>query len=222
MQGGLSCLELKMEQQWLERVKKSVFPLSVEKGDIRKALHEWFYTGDCYDLEFGRDDCELCGHPDIRYQFQIKNRHTQNGLLIGSECITRFDIPAVDERGSNLSSGQTAQIVAKDRRKLINGAKERRMMLALIELKKRETDFDIEDFINYYAERGAFTPKQISTLFWRLEKNGIAYLASDFKLTIRRDREKNQLLALKDFQQAKILPCLSASQRKFLEGNQQL
>lgn len=208
-----------MEQQWLDRVKKSVFPLSVEKQDIRKALQEWFYTGDCYDLEFGRDDCELCGHLEIRYQFQIKNRHTQNGLLIGSECITRFDIPAMDANGATLSSKQTAQIVAKDRRKLISGAKERRMMLTLIELKKRERDFDIEDFISYYQERGAFTPKQVSTLFWRLDKNGIQYNASDFKLTIRRDREKNQLLMLKDFQRHKILPCLSASQRKFLDDN---
>lgn len=206
-------------ENWLERVKKSIFPRSFEKVDIKKALAEWYYTGETYDLEFPSEDCELCGHSEIRYQFTIRNSKTAGELQIGSECITRFDIPAVDERGGMLSSKETRKIVAKDRRKLITNAKERRMIQTLIELKKKEEKFSIDSFIDYYQERHAFTPKQLVTLLWRLKANVIEYRPSDFNLTIRRGREKEQLLNLKDFQIAAILPCLSSSQRKFLDEN---
>ena len=75
---------------WLQHVKKSIFPRSFEKADIRKALAEWFYTGETYDLESPSADCELCGHQEIRYQFTIKNRQTDNELQIGSECIIQI------------------------------------------------------------------------------------------------------------------------------------
>jgi hypothetical protein len=202
---------------WLERVKKSIFPRSVETQDIRKALAEWFYTGETYDLEFPSEDCELCGHPEIRYQFTICNRHTANELQIGSECITRFEIPAIDEKGVSLSSKETRKVVAKDRRKLITDAKERRMVQTLIELKREENAFSIDSFITYYKERGAFTPKQLAFLLWRLKVNAIEFRPSDFKLTIRRDREKEQLLSLEDFKIEAIWPCLSTSQRNFFQ-----
>lgn len=206
-------------ESWLERVKKSTFPLSIEKDDIRKALAEWFYTNETYDLEFPSEDCQLCGHPNIRYQFTIRNRFTKKELLIGSECITRFDIPAVDESGTALSSKETKKVVSQDRRKLITDAKERRMIQTLVELKKKEEDFDVDSFITYFKERGAFTPKQLALLFWKLDVNDIPRHVIDFKLTIKRKREKEQLLGLKDFQIKTILPCLSPSQKKFLSEN---
>ena len=205
--------------EWLERVKHSIFPRSIERQDIRKALQEWFYTGDCHDLEQPIEDCELCGHPDIRYQFTILNRNTKEILLIGSECVTRFDIPALGKDGVILSTKETKKVVSKDRRKLITNAKERRMIQALIELKKKEEDFNIDSFISYYKDRGAFTPKQLSVLFWRFDKYDIERCPADFKLTIKRNREKEQLLALKDFQIQAILPCLSPTQRSYLERN---
>lgn len=208
-------------EQWLERVKRFVFPHSVEKQDIGKALAEWYYTGDTYDLEQPIENCELCGHSDIRYQFTIRNHHNANELLIGSECITRFDIPAVDEKGVALTSKETRKVVAKDRRKLITDAKERRMIQTLIELKKKEEGFHVDSFINYFKERGAFTPKQLALVIWRLNANAVEYHVSDFKLTIRRAREKEQLLQLKNFQIEAILPCLSGTQQKFLQSKRQ-
>jgi hypothetical protein len=153
---------------WLERVKKSIFPLSVEKRNIRKALAEWHYTGDTYDLEYPCEDCELCGHRDIRYQFTIRNRHTRSELLIGSECITRFDIRAVDESGNILEQEDTKKAVSRDRRKLITDAKQKRMIEALIQLAKKDEKFDISSFIDYFRDRGAFTPNQLSLLLFVL------------------------------------------------------
>ncbi len=207
-------------EQWLERIKKSLFPLSVEKADIRKVLQEWFYTGETNDLEYPEEDCELCGHQDIRYQFTIRNKHTEHELLIGSECITRFDIPALDDAGDALSSEETKKVVAKDRQKLITDAKQRRMIKTLVELKKRQEDFDVDSFVGYFRERGAFTPKQLALVIWRLQHHKIPYHPTDFKLTIKRGREKEQLLGLRDFQIAAIMPCLSSAQKKFLADNQ--
>jgi len=205
-------------RNWLERVKKSIFPLSIEKRDIRKALEEWYYTGDTYDLEYPCEDCELCGHRDIRYQFTIQNRHTSSELLIGSECITRFDIRAVDDYGKILDHKDTKKTVSRDRRKLITDAKQKRMIETLIQLGNKEEEFDISSFIDYFRDRGAFTPKQLSMLLWRMKKNEIKYYPSDFKLTIKRKREKRQLLDMPDWKIKQLWLCMTPSQRKFYEN----
>jgi len=204
---------------WLERVKKSIFPLSIEKHDIRKALAEWHYTGETYDLEYPCEDCELCGHRDIRYQFTIRNRNTSSELLIGSECITRFDIRAVDDSGNILDQKDTKKAVSRERRKLITDAKEKRMIEALIQLGKKEEEFDISSFIDYFRDRGAFTPDQLSLLLWRMKKNEIEHYPPDFKLTIRRIREKSQLLNMPDWKIQELWLCMTPSQRKFWENN---
>ncbi|PHE64469.1 hypothetical protein COF68_05105 [Bacillus toyonensis] len=36
------------------------------------------------------ENCELCGHEGIRYEYIIVNRLTKESMLVGSECITRF------------------------------------------------------------------------------------------------------------------------------------
>lgn len=84
---------------WAERAAANLLPLSKEKSDLANALREWRYTGDFHDLEAPIENCQLCDHPDIRYQFEIRNLLTGNTLLIGSECINRFGIAATDEEG---------------------------------------------------------------------------------------------------------------------------
>jgi hypothetical protein len=80
-----------------------------------------------------------------------------------------------------------------------------------------DNDFDIQSFVDYLQRRGAFTPNQLATVLWRLSKFRIPHNPKDFKLTIKRNREKVQLKGLKDWQIAKIKPALTASQREFLE-----
>ena len=71
---------------WLNRVEANILPYSLS-DNVKEALTEWYYTGDTYDLETPCEDCELCDHQDIRYQFVIRNENTGHELLIGSECI---------------------------------------------------------------------------------------------------------------------------------------
>ncbi|MEC1782111.1 hypothetical protein [Schinkia azotoformans] len=201
---------------WMERVKKNVFPVSNEKYNIRKALEEWIYEGNMFDVEVAEETCELCDQPNIRYQFEIVNSQNDNSLLIGSECITRFKISVIDEAGNKLSYEDAKKKVGKDRSRLVTEAKEKSVLNALVKLASTDNEFDIENFIKYFKERKAFTPKQLALLVWRLEKAKIDFNMSHFKLTIKRNREKEQLLELEDWKLRCIWDCLSTSQRQFV------
>ncbi|KGA84644.1 hypothetical protein KQ41_02370 [Lysinibacillus fusiformis] len=202
---------------WLYRVEKNIFPLSQEKINIRKALNEWKYEGEMYDLEVAEETCEICDHPNIRYQFEIVNKFNGNTLLIGSECITKFEIPVLDSNGVRLSSNEAKKKVNRDRRKLVTEAKEKHVIHSLIRLKAIEEEFEIDSFIDYYKKRRAFTPNQLSTLIWRLDKAKVEYNKSNFKVIITKDREKEQLLKMEEWKLKKIWLCLSPSQRKHVE-----
>ena len=171
--------------------------------------------GKPYDLEEPAETCELCEHPDIRYQFEIANRHTHKTLLVGSECIHKFEISAIDEFGALLDHECSRQKVEKDRRTLISDARKRRVIHALVKLSALDNDFKIEWFIDYFQDRHAFTPNQLATLLWRLVKHRVQYNPSDFPMIIRRAREKDQLLNMPDWKLRNVWPCMSASQRQF-------
>lgn len=202
---------------WAGRAAINLLPLSRERRDLAQALKEWRYTGHFHDLETPSADCELCDHADIRYQFEIRNLFTGSPLLIGSECINRFGIAATDEEGRALDAADTRRKVAQDRRKLVEDARRRRVITALVDLAHKDQEFDIRDFIGYVQERDAFTPKQLSLVLWRLAKFRIPHAAKDFKLTIKRDREKFQLRSLKDWELERIRPCLSPTQLEYLK-----
>jgi hypothetical protein len=200
---------------WASRVAKNLLPLSRKGADLAVALKEWRYTGNFYDLEEPSEDCELCDHPDIRYQFEIANIHTSHALLVGSECINRFDITALDEEGRELDVEASKRRLGRDRARLVDNARKRRIAAALVALGGKDSDFKIESFIDYLQSRGAFTPKQLALVFWRLDHHQIPYRANDYKLTIRRNREKAQLIELPDWQLQRLWPALTPSQRQF-------
>lgn len=183
---------------WASRAAANILPMSLEQDNLAVALQEWRYTGEYYDLESPCEDCELCDHPDIRYQFEIQNFHTVNTLLVGSECISRFKIAATDEEGRTLDADGTRKKLARDRRKLVDEAGRRRLVKSLVALAHADKEFSIHNFIDYLQKRNAFTPAQASTLIWRLEKHRIEHNPRDFKVTIKRGREKAQLAKMSD------------------------
>lgn len=202
---------------WIWRVSDNIFPLSVEKFDIRKALAEWRYEGEMYDLEVAEEVCEICGHQNIRYQFEIVNKYNNNTMLIGSECITKFEIPVLSEEGYVLSNREAKRKVNRDRSKLVTEAKEKHVINSLVRLSALDKEFDIESFIQYFKQRKAFTPNQLAALIWRLDKAKIEYNKSNFKLIITRNREKQQLNDMEEWKLKKILPCMSSTQKKLIE-----
>ena len=104
---------------WAERSAANLLPLSEETSNLKAALHEWVYSGEMYDLTEPIETCELCEHPDIRYQFKIVNTLNGSELLVGSECITKFGILAVGESGELLNQAESRRKVQQDRRFLI-------------------------------------------------------------------------------------------------------
>ncbi|MTI52163.1 MAG: hypothetical protein FH757_11090 [Alcanivorax sp.] len=204
---------------WVARSVENILPLSEEASELATALREWAYTGDMYDLETPEETCELCEHPDIRYQFKIVNRHNGNELLVGSECINKFGIAATDELGNILDWEDSRRRVNRDRRFLVNEARKRRMINTLVCLSSAEQGFDIDSFISYVTDRDAFTPNQLALLFWRLDHNQIDYVPSDFKIVIRRNREKAQLRQMADWKIKRLWRALSSSQRNWVQDN---
>ena len=201
---------------WARRSAANILPLSVEKARLADAVKEWLYSGDMYDLEAPIDKCELCDHPDIRYQFKIVNRLNGNELLVGSECINKFGISATDDHGNILDRDESRRKVSRDRRYLVNEARKRRLVNALVELSTHEKTFDIDSFVTYVLDRDAFTPSQLAFLLWRLDKHRIAYSPADFKITIRRDREKDQLREMESWKIKRLWPSMSKGQRAWV------
>jgi hypothetical protein len=150
---------------WIERVRRNIFPVSQEKKVLTKALNEWVYYGEMFDLENIDESCELCDHPNIRYQFVIVNTLNGNILLIGSECINRFNIGVIDKNGKILNDNEARRKVSQDKYKLIANAKTKSVINSLIMLSKQDQDFGeekLKSFIDYFKERKAFTPEQLA------------------------------------------------------------
>ena len=205
---------------WLDTIKQTIFLLSVENKDLNKALREWVYEGNMYDTEESHS-CELCGHPDLRYQFEITNINNHDILLIGSECIKKFSgISVLDSKGNKLDVVSARKKVDHDKRLLITDAKKRHVINSLVELSWEDDKFKIDSFIEYFKDRGAFTPDQLATLFWRLNEHDISFNKSYFKLTIKRGREKEQLLNMPDWKLKKIYSALSSTQKDWLKSMQ--
>ncbi len=205
---------------WVSHASKNLLPLSEESQRFELALKEWEYRGNTYDLEVPSETCQLCDHPDIRFQFEIVNKSNDNSLLVGSECIKRFDgIAVLDADGNALSTDEAKQKVDRDRRKLVTDAQVKSLLNSLVELSRKDEDFDIESFIADYQERGAFTPRQLALLFWRLKKYEVPFKKVYFKIYIRKAKDKEALLALKDFQLRDIWPALSPTQQQFVRDS---
>jgi hypothetical protein len=202
--------------QWLTKSRANLLPLSVELDHFEWARQEWRYTGETYDLKAPIGRCELCDHPEIRYQFKIVNLLNGKELRVGSECVKMF--PAV-VLGQVLNRDDSRRLVSTDKRHLVSGARKRRLINTLVVLAQVEERFDIGSFITYVQDRGGFTPKQLSTLFWRLDYHRIAYSPPDFKMVIRKNIEQDQLCKMDDWMIAKLLPAMSKSQRDWVRKN---
>ncbi|MGB4076125.1 MAG: hypothetical protein WBK28_00260 [Minisyncoccia bacterium] len=204
---------------WLDSTRENMFKHSLEKKDLKKAMLEWEYAGNVYDSEENLQTCELCEHPELRYQFEIVNRNNQNSLWVGSECIKKFSgVSVLGDDGQILNSKERASKLDKDKRKLIENAQTKSILNSLVALSWVDKEFEIEDFVEYFQKNSFFTPKQVSTIVWRLDTHNIKYKKSYLKISIKRGREKNQLLQMQDWQLKKIWDCLSSSQKKWVEA----
>ncbi len=202
---------------WISRIEKNIFPLSLDKQNVRSALGEWEYRSEMNDRGVPDRICELCDHPNIRLQFEIVNKHNFNSLLIGSEFITRFGVNVFDENGNLLEDIHAKKKVAKDRRKLIIDSKIKGMMNSILVLSTKEGErINFKEFVDDFEKLGGHSPKQLFAMFYRMKVHHILHNKSYFKCYIRKPHFKQQLLTMEPNRIRIIWPALSSSQRKLV------
>jgi hypothetical protein len=204
---------------WAQRAAANLLPLSVEQSDLAVALREWVYERNVVMLESPSEVCQLCDHPGIRYQFEIVNHDTGHSLYIGSECIKRFAIGVRSEGGTIITGKAADRSVDADRRRMEQEARDRSVLNSLVELAATDDKFDLEDFIVYYQRRGAFTPSQMALLVWRFQRYGVEHRPAHFKVSLRRQREQEQLRRMPDWRAKLLWLYLSAQQRQWYEDD---
>lgn len=201
---------------WTERASASLLPLS-RASTLSAALKEWAYTGRFFDLEASDGTCELCGQQELRYHFEIENDGTAASLLVGSECIKRFEIAGIDEQGQRLDARDTSRLVDRHRRGLVEDARKQRVMTALLKLGHKAPDFDAHNFIAFVDDKGAFTPNQVAMIFWRLGSAGVEYRPTDWKVRLRRDSDIGQLRTMKPAAFKRVMAALTSTQRRRID-----
>ena len=191
-----------------QRVAENILPLSIA-GSLPEAFKEWYFTENVEDYVVASEDCELCGQEELRYHFEIQNRHTDHRLWVGSSCILKFQVQ-VFENGRLLDAKSS-------RKKLKEIKKEMRRdscIKALRELAVSEDNKILSDALEFYLKNKYLSPKFAFVVFWRLSKNRIDHSPSFFKINLRKDKYKNDLANMPTNRVQKIWPALSGSQRK--------
>jgi hypothetical protein len=194
-------------QTYPERVRERILPLSIAKT-LPKAFDEWQCTGNVVDHGEPYERCELCGHEDLRYHFEIANKHTCETLRVGSRCILKFI--AVYEGDRKLSP--------KDAKKKLDGLIEQmrvesciKAMKDLVWAEKSESDI-LENALADYRKNKKLTPRQASEVFRRFRHNRIDHEPSFFNITL-----KGQMEDLKNMETSCVhllWPALTPCQRK--------
>jgi hypothetical protein len=100
--------------RWRNKAIANLLKSSKEENDHTIAAKEWEFTGEVIDHLVSNKLCQLCEGENLRYHFEISNKHRNNGvLLVGSSCIKKFDITVFNESGIEIFGDQKASFLQK-------------------------------------------------------------------------------------------------------------
>jgi len=191
-----------------QRVRQNILPLSIA-DKLPDAFKEWFFTEKTHDNETPDEECELCDKEEIRYQFQICNKHTGKELWVGSKCILKFGLSVFDD-GKLLNP--------KEAKKKLNDLTKKMQLdsciKALEALAKREANDILDNALAFYKTNKYLTPKFAFVVFWRLQKNKIEHHPSFFKISLVKVKYKNDLKNMETSKVHMFWKALTSSQRK--------
>jgi len=201
---------------YCQRVANALRPLGVEQHELAAMILEWRYTDTCHDKEQAIHTCELCSKSNLRYQFEIKNRHTDNTLLIGSECILNFLELLAGKSGKTIDRKAAQARLRLDRRQGRKIAANQRIYDLLHGIALADLSVDAESLYAEYRERGAFSPQRLLEVTNCCTTHpGQVVNASDLKMIIRRNSEKDELREMSHAQAEIVWNSMSDSQRKW-------
>ena len=199
-----------MSSEYIDRIAPNIVPLSVSE-DVYKALTEWEATGLVVDHEAPDEVCKLCDNTGLRYHFKIENSHTGNTLMVGSQCILRFNVKV---------RGATKATAKRTLGKWVKQA-QRATTLKTFE-KVRDTDTDpryqaaLAGAVEYYTLRDSLTPNHLALVRWRAKQNGIDLSMTAVKVSFRKQAHKQQALDMNTWKLETIWDALSSSQKETL------
>lgn len=172
---------------YLHRVWLHIQPYSIA-DNVYDALKEWYRIEGAYRYERNLfQNCQLCGHEDIKHIHPIRNRHTQVPLDVGSQCILQF-AEASNEQGAGIDIENLKQAMAKDERefKEMESQEQLHSYLKALRLVDPEFPVDITD------DRG-MSPRQLIWARKRLDRAGIEYDPRLLKVRLRKQHFYNQM-----------------------------
>jgi hypothetical protein len=179
---------------------------------LPEAFEEWTFTDEIEDHEEPIETCQLCEQEQLRYHFKIRNALTTKVLWVGSQCILRFGL-SVFEDGLKLSEKQAK----KKLERLTQQMRLESCIKALERLAEAEENDILNSALAYYDENKYLTPKQAFVVLWRLRENNIDHSPSFFKISLKRERYRDDLRDMKTSRVHVIWPALSSTQRRLAE-----
>lgn len=200
-----------MAYTYPQRVADNILPLSIA-SDLPEAFKEWYFTEYTIDHESPNEECKLCDQEELRYHFEIKNKHTKHTMMVGSQCILKFQLQ-VYENGNLLN--------VKGAKKKLESLKAKMRLesciKALAKVARIENNDILHNALNFYQKNNYLTPKFAFVVLWRLQKNKIDHSPSFFKINLRKDKYKSDLKHMELSRVQLIWSALSSSQRKIAE-----
>ena len=202
--------------KWRNKAQKNLLLKSIEKSDHLLAAEEWEFTGNVIDHEVTDRTCELCEGENLRYHFEIKNKDNNNELMVGSTCITKFDITIWDDQGNEiLGSSKKNTFLNKEIQK-----KKREFVLNALRgiwrKSKGGVRYEVESLGKIYKEGKALSPDHAIRLIKILQRNDVLIPSSSVKVGLRDHYAIYQALSLVKEDQLLLLSFLTSPQKKRL------
>jgi len=194
-------------------VCRNILPLSVSQF-LPEAFKECYFTGYTYDYGKPVETCQLCEKEELRYHFQIMNSLTEKALMVGSQCILKFDV-AVFEDGLKLDRKEAASKLNR----LVGEMRLTSCLQALEKVADSENNDILRNAVRFYRNYHYLSPKQAFVVLWRLKKHQIDHNPSFFKINLKNSKYRHDLETMSSDRLKLLLPALSASQRKSLSNH---
>ncbi|MEK5481027.1 hypothetical protein [Viridibacillus sp. FSL R5-0888] len=201
-----------MDTSWVKRAMENLFKKSEEKENFQKARQEWLYKG-LEDNQYCEAECELCNHEEIRYEYTIINKLNKNIMVVGSECIKKFTddfkTDFYDTEGNLVNEKRLSKDKKEYFKKILNESLDKRLANSNNQFYK--------DIAAKIKKDGKLTPRQLKSLYNfypTLDKMGKQAFKSVISVSLRKEREKEQIATLRPIDLEFVAQFMTSQQRK--------
>jgi hypothetical protein len=201
-----------MSHDYTEAVRRNLLSRSATQR-LPQAFAEWQFTGETRDYRTATEVCQLCEQENLRYHFLIASNRTKARLWVGSSCILRFGV-GVFEEGERLSPKRAQRKLNA----LVEEMRHESCLSALEEVATAEENPILLNALRYYRDYGYLTPRFGAVVLWRLSEHKIDHNPSFFKISLKRQKYRDDLAQMSRIQVRTIWAALSPSQRRIAEA----